>query len=101
MRYPISRKPRYVKSAHCLLLASAAFIAAGCNGPKGSPAAKEDAVALLRDVLEAWQKGMKPGSLAEEKPPVTVADRAWESGAKLEKFEIEDGNPQKSGYDLK
>ena len=99
---PIRNELGYRKLWICVLLGSIGLVAAGCSGTnKGDTASKDDALSVLRSCLEAWQKGQKPESLREQNPPITVSDQAWATGAKLEKFEIEESKSQKAGYDVK
>jgi hypothetical protein len=84
-----------------MLLACAGFAATGCSRARGVQTGSDDAVVVLRTVLEAWQHGQSPQALSEQNPPISVTDQAWFSGAKLEKFEIDEKNLRAAGYDLK
>lgn len=72
----------------------------GCGGGPPPPTDKNDAVALLRTVLEAWQAGKSSNELKDGKPSVVVVDKSWSDGAKLAKFEIDETAAQPNGYDL-
>lgn len=73
---------------------------AGCGGSPPPPTDKNDGVALLRTVLEAWQAGKSPNDLKNGQPSVTVVEKVWSDGAKLAKFEIDEVGAQPNGYDL-
>jgi hypothetical protein len=73
---------------------------AGCGGGPPPPTDKNDAVALLRTVLEAWQAGKTQTDLKNGTPPITAVDKVWSEGTKLSKFEIDEAGAQPNGYDL-
>jgi hypothetical protein len=73
---------------------------AGCGGGPPPPTDKNDAVALLRIVLDAWQAGKTPNDLKNGTPAITAVDKMWSEGTKLSKFEIDDAAAQPNGYDL-
>jgi hypothetical protein len=66
------------------------LLAAGCGG--GGTAKYVPATATARATLpaarDAWQKGDKPGRVAEGPPAVQVVDSKWGAGQKLARYEI-------------
>lgn len=86
--------------ARSILAMVVAFGLAGCGGSPPPPTDKNDGVALLRTVLDAWQAGKTPNDLKDGRPSVTVVEKAWSDGTKLAKFEIDEGAAQPNGYDL-
>lgn len=83
-----------------MLIVGLAFALAGCGGGPPPPTDKNDGVALLRTVLEAWQAGKSPNELKDGRPSITVVDSTWNGGTKLAKFEIDEAAAQPNGYDL-
>jgi hypothetical protein len=78
----------------------AAALAFGCGGPTPQPADPSLAREALREALDAWQRGETAESLSRRRPPIVVVDHQWNSGAKLAKFELADGE-QPAGADLR
>lgn len=72
----------------------------GCQDNRPPPPDRAEAAALLRTVLETWQAGQPPATLASKSPPVTVNDPDWARGVPLARFEIEEDAAQPAGFDL-
>lgn len=68
------------------------LLVAGCSPSKPETEASdpEEARALLKEALQAWQQGAKPAELTGRAPPVHVADEDWLGGAKLLHFRVVD-----------
>jgi hypothetical protein len=79
-----------------LLAAGVVLAAVGCGGGPPDPPDKGEAVAALRTALEGWQRGDKPEAL----PAIRVVDPDWARGARLTRFEIDEGQAQPAGYDM-
>lgn len=77
------------------LAAGVVLSAGGCGGPPDPPD-RGEAVTALRTALEGWQRGDRPDAL----PSVRVVDPDWARGARLTRFEIDEGQAQPSGYDM-
>jgi hypothetical protein len=73
-----------------LTAASVALALPGCGGA-GPPAPAEPAVArkALERALAAWTEGKSAESLKSDNPPIVVSDQAWNSGARLLKYQID------------
>jgi hypothetical protein len=79
------RTPRFVAISAGLALLGAA---AGCGDGLSRYAPTEtEARSSLEAALSAWRDGKAFGEV-EAKPPVRPVDSAWQSGEKLESFEI-------------
>jgi hypothetical protein len=66
-------------------------LAAGCsgNGEGRYVPSEQNARAALEAALNAWKGGQeKPGEIAGSKPAVHMVDAGWESGQRLQSFEI-------------
>jgi hypothetical protein len=66
-------------------------LAAGCSGDGQTRyiPSERSARAALEAALNAWKGGQeKPGEIAGSKPAVQVVDSGWESGQRLQSFEI-------------
>src|SRR4051794_11254922 len=83
-----------------LPLLAAALLAAGCGGPAARVPEPGEALPALRAALESWQQGESPDSLLGRRPAISVADPDWAQGARLVRFEIEEGGARPSGFDL-
>ena len=81
-----------------VLVALASSLLAGCSDHKAA-AEKDEALAVLQFTLESWRAGQQLESLQNLDPPITVNDPAWRQGAKLSKFEIDEGESRAKGYD--
>lgn len=78
------------------LIAGLLFLG-GCGSTSAPVAADQDeAKKTLTQALDAWKRGEKPETLKSASPAITVADRRWESGNKLIKYEL-DGPSTPSG----
>jgi hypothetical protein len=65
-------------------------VCAGCTGrgtAKYIPS-EDKARQALEAALNAWRDGKKPGSVAGAPMPVQVVDSEWQSGKKLQSYEI-------------
>lgn len=86
------------RGAAAAVLASA--VLAGCGESLPPETTAEQAVGVLRAALDGWREG---GSLAAvtvpSLGPVQVLDRDWESGLRLEDYQIE-GEAQPLGLSL-
>lgn len=83
-------------STRCALTLVFLVSLAGCGG-SGSPhpVDADEARSTLQSVLQSWQDGDTPESWSQRSPEVVVQDLEWQSGSKLESFEIlGEGNPQ-------
>src|SRR5215207_5629258 len=63
------------------------FFAVGCGGQKGVSADPDKARAILKEGLEAWQKGETPEAL-KMRTNIIMADKRWTNGDQLVSFEI-------------
>lgn len=59
----------------------------GCSEARVYPVNEDVARSSLEQALQAWVEGQKPADL---QPEMYVTDPAWESGKKLEGYEILD-----------
>lgn len=63
----------------------------GCSASGGArPAEPDRAKNAVKAGLEAWKKGEKPESMANQSPSVTFVDEDWSAGQTLVAFEIVD-----------
>ncbi len=72
-----------------VLVAPGLMVLVGCDGTghaRYTPT-KDEARSSLEAALTAWRDG-KPCGTIDAKPPVHVADTAWQGGAQIEAFEI-------------
>ncbi len=69
----------------------AILVMAGCDstGHARYTPTKDEARSSLEAALTAWRDG-KPYGPIDAKPPVNVADSAWQGGAQIEAYEIGD-----------
>jgi hypothetical protein len=70
----------------------------GCR-PTPKPADPEKGREALRAALAAWQNGESADVLRGRSPSITAADRQWQEGYRLTRYEIADGG-EVVGYDL-
>jgi hypothetical protein len=84
--------------AFVLLCLAVAPLAAGCR-PSARPADPEKGREALRAALAAWQKGETADALRGRSPAITAADRQWQGGYRLVRYEIDD-DVRVVGYDL-
>lgn len=73
-------------------LVAALLIPLSAGGCVSSPPPQADADVArqtLRAALDAWKAGQSPESLKGRTPPIVVADRDWQGGAKLEGYEVD------------
>ena len=87
-------KPRL--TARLALLSCFAYVligGGGCGRGGGSAAlpSQESSRTALESALKVWQSGGKPGALQGTNPSVMVYDTPWAQGAKLQSFEILQG----------
>jgi hypothetical protein len=67
---------------------SLALLGCGGTGTGKFVPATATARSTLETALNAWQKGGKPGRVAEGPPVVQVLDVKWSNGHKLARYEI-------------
>jgi hypothetical protein len=70
----------------------------GCGrriAPADAPVARQS----LATALESWKAGDQPSKIREGSPSITMVDSAWNSGQKLESFEVV-GPDVESGVNL-
>ena len=68
---------------------------AGCGGGGIVKPSADTARTSLEAALNSWKANGSPGEIAGSDPPTQVVDSSWQSGRKLESFEIlkeEDGD---------
>jgi hypothetical protein len=66
-------------------------LASGCNGPNHVPPAAADSTAArsaLETALAAWKQGSSPEQLAQNEPPIAVADEDWLADVKLVDYQL-------------
>ena len=80
--------------ATLLLLA----IPLGCGGLE--PTDPDMARETLSLALDAWRDGRSVEDVTNGKPPITVADPAWQAGYKLSRYQVSD-TAKAAGFDLK
>jgi hypothetical protein len=87
-----------------LLLVTAAGIlvatVAGCGGGGGTTRYVPDeapAQSALETALQAWQSGEDYGPIESSTPAINIVDARWQSGAKLESFEVLDAGAEGDG----
>jgi hypothetical protein len=77
-------------AAICAVLATTAFLLAGCTSDAGraprvnAPRARE----ALVTVLDGWKNGATIASLQEASPKIVVQDFDWMSGHRLLEYEV-------------
>lgn len=69
-----------------LAAALALLSALGCRG--GVKPEADLARSSLAAALDAWRSGGRPGAIPGTTPPVHAVDAVWQSGRKLESYEI-------------
>lgn len=82
-----------------LLVAGVTPLILGCGQGPPPSADKTRALSALRTALQSWKVGESPDAV-KNTLFIQMIDPAWERGAKLEKFEIEESLAQPSGFDL-
>jgi hypothetical protein len=90
MAMPPLRRPRPATLLLPILLA------AGCSRGYNATPSAATARASLEKALAVWKEGGKPGEIAGSDPPIQVVDTPWQSGRKLDSFEVlreEAGDP--------
>lgn len=61
---------------------------AGCGGGGIAKPSADTARSSLEVALNSWKASGSPGVIAGSDPPTQVVDSSWQSGRKLESFEI-------------
>jgi hypothetical protein len=85
-----------IRSLRYVILAFPFLLSVGCGGysPEAHRVDAGQARTLLENVLASWREGETPESWKLKSPAVVIQDFDWQSGAKLNSFEIVDqGEP--------
>lgn len=83
--------PRIVALLFAVPLVGILLFVAGCTGQNHVPPAVADsstARTALETALEAWKQGSSSEELAENMPPILVADEDWLADAKLVDYQL-------------
>jgi hypothetical protein len=64
------------------------FPLCGCGGPSRYVPTATSARQALETALSTWQSGQPHGPIEASKPAIHVFDSRWQSGKKLQSFEI-------------
>jgi hypothetical protein len=72
-----------------VLLGLALFVVFGCRGQPPAPADPERAREVLRQALDAWQRGDTPESLKQRDPAIVANDPEWSSGTRLLNYKVD------------
>lgn len=78
----------------------ALLLLAGCGPSAPATADPDKARDVLRAALDAWKQGDSLESLRERSPAIHANDPDWAAGARLERYEIKDGDGKLTGYDF-
>ena len=75
------------------------LLVVGCARPP-STSDPDKAPGLVRTVLDAWKDGRTAESL-KDGSSIHAADPQWQAGARLIKYEIDEGGTRVEGYDVR